>query len=174
MEYPSFKTQRLLLRPTQEDDAEFILELFNSHNWITFIGDRNVNTAEEARVYIRDKMLPPLEEHGFSTYTLIRKSDQNKIGTVGLYDRKGLEGIDLGFALLPQYEKQGYAFEASNKLVGVAFEVLGLHTLKAITTDANLGSQKLLEKLNFTMTGYTELPEKEESFLLYILNRSKK
>jgi RimJ/RimL family protein N-acetyltransferase len=28
------------------------------------------------------------------------------------YDREGVNGIDIGFALPPEFEKQGYAFES--------------------------------------------------------------
>jgi hypothetical protein len=46
-------------------------------------------------------MTPQLKKLGFSSYTVIRKTDNAKVGSSGLYDREGLEGIDLGFAFLP-------------------------------------------------------------------------
>jgi len=98
-----FETDRLLLRPTSTADAEFIMELMNTPKWIEFIGDRNVKTLEGAKAYIANKMMPQLQRLGYSNFTIIRKSDDVKIGTCGLFDREGLEGIDIGFAFLPHY-----------------------------------------------------------------------
>lgn len=169
--YKTFETERLILRPTLEEDAEFILELLNTPKWIKYIGDRNVRTVEDAREYIRIKMLPQLKRLGYSNYTLIRKTDNAKIGTCGLYDREGLDGIDIGFAFLPDYERKGYAFEAANKLKEAAFNVFGIKAISAITENENISSQKLIEKLGLKLTGTTKLPEEDVELLLYKIKR---
>ena len=166
-QYKIFETERLILKPTSEEDAEFIFELLNTPKWIKYIGDRNIRTVENARDYIKTKMLPQLKRLGFSNYTLIRKADNCKIGTCGLYDRDGLEGIDIGFAFFPEYEKKGYAFESANKLKNVAFNKLGLTEINAITVKDNISSQKLLEKLGMKLNGTTKLPNDNEELLLY-------
>ncbi|HSO86523.1 MAG TPA: GNAT family N-acetyltransferase, partial [Draconibacterium sp.] len=66
-----------------------------------------MHTEEDAKQYIKNKIRPQLEKLGFANYTLIRKSDGLKIGSCGLYDREGVEGIDIGFALLPAFEGLG-------------------------------------------------------------------
>ncbi len=163
----TFETERLLLKATNVEDTSFILELMNTPKWIKNIGDRNIRTEEDAKNYINEKMRPQQQRLGFSNYTIIRKSDQAKMGTCGLYDREGLEGIDIGFAFLPAYEKQGFAFEAANKLKDLAFKEFGIKLIKAITSKENLASQKLLEKLGLTLVGTTKLPNDEEELLLY-------
>ena len=152
VQYKSFETERLILKPTVDDDADFILELMNSPKWIVYIGDRNVKTREEARSYIRTKMLPQLQRLGYANYTVIRKSDQVKMGSCGLYDREGLEGIDIGFAFLPGYEKQGYATEAARRVIEYAFNDLQLKGLFAGHNPKNTASRHLLEKLGFQYT----------------------
>ena len=166
-QYKIFETERLILKPTSEEDAEFIFELLNTPKWIKYIGDRNIKTVENARDYIETKMFAQLIRLGYSNYTLIRKTDNCKIGTCGLYDRDGLEGIDIGFALLPEYEMKGYAFESANKLINVAFNEFGLTEIFAITVKDNISSQKLLEKLGFKLNGTTKLPDDNEELLLY-------
>ena len=166
-----FKTDRLILRPTSEEDAAFILELLNTPKWLKYIGDRNVNTVKSAKEYIKNKILPQLIKLGYSNYTIIRKSDNIKIGSCGLYDREGLEGIDLGFAFLPEYEKKGYAFESANKLMNVAFNEFGINEISAITTKDNIASQKLLEKLGLIFIKTTNIPNDEEELLLYKLKK---
>ena len=97
--YSSFETDRLYLRPTTVVDASFIMELLNTPKWIKYIGDRNIKSVADAALYIENKMLPQLEELGYSNYTVIRKSDLQKIGSCGLYNRKGIDGIDIGFGV---------------------------------------------------------------------------
>ncbi len=167
--HKTFETERLQIKPTTAKDATFILELMNTPKWIQYIGDRNVHTLEEAKVYIEVKMLPQLEKLGYSNYTVTRKSDGEKLGTCGLYDREGLKGIDIGFAFLPQFEKKGYAFESVQKLLEVAVDEFNLKDISAITTNENIASQKLLVKIGMIFKKTVRIPNDDEELLLYIL-----
>lgn len=166
-QYKTFETERLYLRPSSVDDAAFMLELLNSPKWIEHIGDRNVHTLENAKEYIETKILPQLVRLGFSNYTIIRKSDGSKIGGCGLYDREGLDGIDLGFALLPQYEKQGYGYESSSAILNAGIVDFGIKEVRAITTKQNVSSQKLLEKLGMIFIKIIRIEGDPEDLMLY-------
>ena len=168
--FKSFETERLLLKPMSTEDAPFLLELLNSPKWIKYVGDRNVHTIEEATNYINTKMIPQLEKLGYSNYTVIRKTDKVKLGSCGLYDREDLEGVDIGFAFLPQYENMGYAFESASKMKEVAFNQFNLKKLSAITTKENIDSQRLLEKLGLKYIKIINFPDDDEDLLLYRLN----
>ncbi len=172
MKYKTFETERLTLSPTTENDCEFILTLMNTAKWHKYIGDRNVKTITDANAYINEKMQPQLDRLGYSNYTIVRKDDGTKVGTCGLYDREGLEGIDIGFAFLPEYEKQGYAYEAANRLKQAAFNEFGIKTINAITVKDNVPSQKLLAKLGLKLTGTTQLPGEDEVLLVYSIAAS--
>lgn len=167
--YQCFETKRLRLQPTSEADASFLLKLLNTPKWIKYIGDRKVHSIEAAQNYIKTKMLPQLERLGYSNYTVIRKSDGAKIGSCGLYDREGLDGLDIGFAFLPQYEKQGYAFESANKIKSVALYEFNITQISGITVKENIASQKLLEKLGLIFIKTIRLPNDPEELLLYQL-----
>ena len=168
--FQTFETERLLLRPTSYEDAPFVLELLNTPEWIQFIGDRNVRSIKDAEDYISTRMMPQLQRLGYGNYTVIRKADGAKLGSCGLYDREGLEGIDIGFAFLKKYSGQGYAFEAANKVKEAAFTVFGITKLVAITTKDNLSSQKLLEKLGLKYSRLVKLPNDNEELMLYQLS----
>ena len=167
--YKHFETERLILQPTTSEDAEFIFELVNTPKWLANIGDRNVRTVEDAEIYIQHRMTAQLEKLGYGNYTLIRKADNIKIGTCGLYDREGLEGIDIGFAMLPAYENSGYGFESAAKLLEVAVNEFHIKHISAITTKENVSSQKLIEKLGLKYIKTVKIPNDEEELLLYSL-----
>lgn len=166
-DYRSFETSRLILRPTSEEDSHFIYQLLNTPKWLANIGGRSVFSEGDAKRYIRAKMLPQLQKFGYSNYTVIRKVDGAKIGVCGLYNRKGIEGTDIGFAFLPEFEKQGYAFESASELKRAAVEEFGIIDLKAITNKNNQESQKLLEKLGLSYSNKVVLPDEVEELLLY-------
>lgn len=94
-----FKTERLLIQPTTELDAAFILELLNTPKWYQFMGDYKVYTHQEALKFIQDGIIAPYKKYGYSDFTVIRKLDGVKLGTCGLYHRKGIEGVDIGLAI---------------------------------------------------------------------------
>lgn len=166
--HKEFESERLLIRPTFEQDAELIYQLMNTPKFIKYVGDRGINSIEDAKKYIQLKMLPQLNTLGYSSYSLITKANGAKIGTCGLFNRDGVDGIDIGFGLLPQFEGLGYAYESANRLIKAAFEEFEIEEIKAITSKENISSQRLLEKLGLEMIGTTKLPHENHEILLYI------
>jgi len=167
--YKTYETERLILSPTGIEDANFIYKLMNTDKWLKFIGDRKIKSVMDAKKYIELKMLPQLERLGYSNYTVSRKEDQCKLGVCGLYDRDGLEGIDIGFAFLPAFEGKGYAYEAANKMKHMAYHEFDLKSLNAITVKENISSQKLLDKLGMELKETKVLENDEEELLVYTL-----
>jgi ribosomal-protein-alanine N-acetyltransferase len=84
-----------------------------------------------------------------------------------LYDREGLEGIDIGFALLPAYENMGFGFESAEKLKDVGIKEFNIKLISAITTKENTSSQKLIEKLGLKFIKTVKIPNDKEELLLY-------
>ena len=164
------ETQRLILRPTSLEDADFILELLNIPKWLKYIGDRNVRSLEDAQQYISTKIRPQFERLGFGNFTIIRKSDGIKMGTCGLYDREGLEGVDIGFGFLAEFEQKGYAYESAMKIKQLAKDTFGLKQINAITSQKNTSSQKLLMKLGLEYKKLVTLPGSDEELMFYQIN----
>jgi len=162
-----FETERLLVKPTTIAEAPFMLQLLNSEGWLKNIGDRKVYTEEDATAYIETKLRPQIERLGYGNFTVFHKQSKLPIGTCGLYDRDGLEGIDIGFAFLPEYFGKGYGYESAQKLFEIATGILVIKPINAITTKENKASQKLLEKLGFMFIKTITLPNDNEELLFY-------
>lgn len=165
--YDLFETDRLILRATDFEDSKLVLELLNTPKWIKFIGDREVHKLQDASKYIEDRMLPQYERLGYGNYCMIRKADKMKMGFCGLYNREGLEGVDVGFAILPEFEGQGYTFEAASFMLDFGFNTLNLSMIQGITDKDNIASQRLLEKLGLESKGTVLLPNDTEETVLY-------
>lgn len=167
MQLKTFETNRLLLRPAIIEDAAFVLELLNTPKWLQFIGDRNVKNLDAAKVYIKNRMLPQYERLGYGNYTVIRKQDAIKIGCCGLYDRDGLDGVDIGFSFLPEYEGQGYGYESAHCIMQAGITQFGLQKIGAITVEENKASQRLIEKLGLVFNKKIRLGDEDEELLYY-------
>ena len=141
--YNSIQTSRLSLDPLTKTDKQFILELLNSEGWIKFIGNRNVNSPEEAEAYIQ-KILDKPDVH----YWIVREKRQNNsVGIITLIKRDYLDHPDIGFAFLPSFAKQGFAFEACKAVLNYLKESFNFKKILATTVPANTNSIRLLTKL---------------------------
>ncbi|SIQ11729.1 Protein N-acetyltransferase, RimJ/RimL family [Chryseobacterium sp. RU37D] len=162
-----YETERLTLRPMSLEDGEFILDLYNRPKFIQFIGDRNLKTVADAENYIKNRFLPQLEKLGFGNYLMITKEGNHKIGGVGIFEREGLDVVDIGFSLLDEFEGKGYAYEAAVKLKSIGMDDFGLKKISAITTKDNLSSQKLIEKLGLKFQKFVTIPGDSEELMYY-------
>ena len=163
----SYETDRLILKPAEVQDADFFLELYNMPSFIQYIGDRNLRTKEDAENYIKSRFIPQIEKLGFGNYVVILKEDHTKIGAVGIFEREGLDVLDIGFSFLEKYERKGYAYESANKLKEVAATDFGVHKISAITTKDNFSSQKLIERLGLKFQKMVTIPEDVVELMYY-------
>lgn len=161
------ETERLALRWLTADDAPFILELLNDPAWLRFIGDRGVRTAEQARKYLLNGPIAMVERLGFGLYLTERKSDGVPMGICGLIKRDGLDDIDIGFAFLPQYCGNGYAFEAASAVMVYGKTTFALRRIVGITSSDNAGSIRLLEKLSLKYERMVQLPKDDNETMLF-------
>lgn len=162
-----YETERLIIRPMSLEDAAFILDLYNRPKFIQFIGDRNIKTIADAENYIKNRFLPQFEKLGYGNYLIQTKEGNHKIGGVGIFEREGLEIVDIGFSLLDEYEGKGYAYEAALKVKSIGMDDFGLKKISAITSKENFSSQKLIEKLGLKFQKYVTLPEEDEELNYY-------
>lgn len=150
------ETVRLKLRELTFGDADFIIQLVNSPGWLRFIGDRNIRTEEEAIAYLESGPLKSYRENGFGLWLVELKSDA-PIGMCGILKRETLDHPDIGFALLPEFYGQGYAYEAAAATLAYAKDELNLSKIAAITVPGNVRSIKLLEKIGMKCNRQIEL-----------------
>lgn len=162
------ETTRLLLSKITLKDAKFFLELVNSPHWLKYIGDRKVKTIKDAKTYLQNGTLKSYTDFGFGFYKLQIKEEVKKpIGVCGLIKREQLEDVEIGFALLPEYEGKGFGFEASVAVLKLAEEKYKMKNITAITLATNTSSINLLEKLGLTYEKKVKPFDDGEELLLF-------
>ena len=164
------ETRRLILRQLSSEDAEFILQLLNEPSWIRFIGNKGVRTLEDARSYILNGPVDMYSRLGFGLYLVEEKEEGLAIGICGLIKRDTLEDVDIGFAFLPAFWGNGYAYESASAVMKYGRTNFGLNRLAAITSGDNYVSVRLLEKLGFNFEKMLKLSEAGDEVRLFTID----
>jgi RimJ/RimL family protein N-acetyltransferase len=159
----SYKTSRLLLNELSISDAEFILELVNTPEWIKFIGDRNINSIKEAGEYIQKIIGNPA-----INYWVVKMTGQTPMGIITFIKRDYLDYHDIGFAFLSEYTGQGYAYEATMAVLSDVIKEPAHSRILATTVKENVNSIKLLEKLGFRYEG--QIQNGNEMLFIYTIS----
>jgi RimJ/RimL family protein N-acetyltransferase len=161
------ESERLFLRGMDVADAPFILALLNEPSFLRFIGDKKVRTVQDAEQYILNGPIASYERHGFGLCLVELKESHTPIGMCGLLKRAELPDPDIGFAFLPDFWNQGFAFEAAAAVMKDARERLKLPRILAITNQDNEPSIKLLQKLGLQIERLIKMStDSTELFLL--------
>jgi RimJ/RimL family protein N-acetyltransferase len=167
-------TPRLSLDWLTLDDLDFIVKLVNDPQWLAYIGDKAVRTRSDARAYLSTGPLAMYERFGYGLYRVSLRAEHSHedepIGLCGLVRRDGLDAPDLGFAFLPAGRGRGYALEAAQAVVELAFGTLGMPRILAIALAHNQPSCRLLERLGMTVQGAVRVPADGPDKLLYGLD----
>ena len=149
----SLSTDRLNLEKLTPSDYDFIKSLVNSKGWIDNIGDRNIHSKNDALEFI-NKIL---ETEDFFYWVVRIKDTNTPIGIISFLKRSYLENFDIGFAFLPYFTNNGYAFEAANAVLSMVSNLPEFNIVLATTLHSNKSSIKLLTKLGFAFEKEIEI-----------------
>ncbi|MEO5682959.1 MAG: GNAT family N-acetyltransferase [Chitinophagaceae bacterium] len=161
------QTKRLDIAQLTIEHAPFILELTNSPDWLQYIGDRGIKTITDAQNYIINGPMASYAMYGHGLYLMTLTDTTVPIGICGIIKRDTLEDKDIGFALLPQYTGNGYAFEAAAAILIRTKEILHIPRIVAITLPINAPSIKLLTRLGMVFEKMVSFPPKDEALMLF-------
>ena len=163
-------TPRLTLRRMSHDDAPFICRLLNQPSFLHYIGDRGVRTIEDARRYIETGPIAMYARVGFGLFLVELKATGAPIGICGLLKRDTLDDVDVGFAFLPEYWRQGFAYESAAATLEYGRTTHALSRIVAITSLDNPPSIALLEKLGFRFERTIRMTDRGEDVRLFGLS----
>jgi len=162
------QTARLLLRQWTEAD----LAPFAALNADPRVGEHLTGpmTAAESNALIEDRIVPHWQRWGFGLYAVQALDDDRLLGFVGLSHHRAFpDDVEIGWRLARDVWGKGYATEAAHACVELAFGVLGLDHLIAVTTEANVRSWRVMEKVG--MRRWREdVPFEDWKLLIYRLD----
>lgn len=146
--FPSFETERLVLRLLAPEDSAALFELF-SDVAITRFMDIEPLTSEAEAVNI-------INFHFRDTgcrWGLFERTTMELIGTCGYHcwEAGEFSKAEIGYDLAPKYWGMGIMQEALQPILAFGFAEMGLSMIEAEVVKENLQSIRLLRKLGFQL-----------------------
>ena len=149
----NLETERLILRPWEEADAEECYRYAKDPRVGPIAGWPVHTGVENSRQIIRDVLTAP------ETYAIVLRETGLPIGSIGLHRNDLAEKDDeaeLGYWLGVPYWGRGLVPEAARELLRHAFEDLKLERIWCGYYDGNGKSKRVQEKLGFRYQWTTE------------------
>ena len=148
------ETQRLILRPFRETDAEDVFEYLNEPA-VNCFACMKLHTLEDARAEMRKRAGEP--EYCFA----IELRETGKvIGEIDAHPEcvapdgaSPLDTFSPCWMLNRDYHGKGYAYEAAHAFFDYLFREKGARRIYAYTEDYNVSSQKLCQRLGMRREG---------------------
>lgn len=155
-------SDRLLLRPWQDYDADFLLDLESRWEVTRFLGARptTMRTRADALASIARRRAVDHPVHGI--WAVTTAADGQPVGNLLLKPipvsadepRAEPADIEIGWHLHPAAWGHGYATEAAQAVLDDAFR-RGLRKVLAVTDPGNHASQAVCRRLGMTHLGRT-------------------
>ncbi len=146
------ETQRLILRTQAEGDVALFAKYMNTPAVRKYI--RGVQELHEIEAGFA-KMAASMAQNGFAFMVVQHKESGDVIGNCGfktIDDRipSMKDEMEIGWSLREDYWRQGYAYEAAYACLDHAFNRLGAPRVLALTSERNIASWKMMEKLGMS------------------------
>lgn len=144
------ETERLVLRCPELTDLEpiheSVLESVESlRPWMPWVADEPSTLAQRADVIRR--LRTGFDRQEDLTYMLYDRASGGHLGGAGLHPRVGPGGIELGYWIRESAQGQGLAGEATQALLRVAFQFVGVDRVEIRIEPSNRASRRVVEKL---------------------------
>ena len=155
-------SDRLLLRPWRDDDADFLLDLQSRWDVVRYLGGgpTRMSTRDQALASIARRRAVDHPVHGIWAVTVA--ADERLVGNLLLKPIPLSSGappdepseVEIGWQLHPDAWGHGYATEAATAVLDDAFS-RGLARVLAVVHPDNRASQAVCRRLGMTHLGRT-------------------
>jgi RimJ/RimL family protein N-acetyltransferase len=154
-DYP-IETERLLLRPFSEDDYEALLAMHSRPDVARYLYWEPRGPAEARRALEERLEMAEVQKEGDGlNLAVVRRDSGAMIGEVNLvWQSEEHRQGELGFLIHPDHGGQGFATEATEVMLGLGFEGLGLHRIFGSAEARNAPSARLMERLGMRLEAH--------------------
>lgn len=164
-----YETKRLVLRPFGEEDIERFAGLMADPEATAFIGGpKSLTAAADSVRYMRDAFAA----RGWGTLAVVQRYDRGCIGYCGVRPLFNTPYVELAFALERKSWSLGYATEASEGSLDLAFRHLAVDSVFATVYPDNRASIRVLTKLGMSLHSSIFGAWPRNTALLYRIDRA--
>ncbi len=141
----------MTLRPLELKDSEAIFQLRSNPEVMKYMDTETCLNSQDAEIFINRQIESNNNEQGANWGIYLDNSDK-AIGYAGFWriNKAHFRG-EIGYALDPEYWRNGLMKEVLECVARFGFQNLGLHSIEANINPDNKASAKLLLKLGFKL-----------------------
>lgn len=150
--FPCLETDRFQLIQINSTHVNNIFDLYSDKKVTKYFDLLAFETLKESEETIHFYEHRYLNNEGIR-WGIAFKESSEIIGTLGFNRIITDHKAKLGYDLQSKYWGKGYMKEALDAIISYAFEELNIHRIEAEVMQGNIGSERLLSKLNFTKEG---------------------
>lgn len=151
-ELPKVETDRLVLRQRTIDDVPDMFAYVSLENVAYPAGLPPIATLEDEYDYFENRYYQNLEKANLpSGYGITVKGSDRVIGSCDFNHHHEDDVFEIGYMLHPDFWGRGYMTEAVSALIEIGFTLLNLHKVEIRCYGSNKQSQRVAEKLGFTL-----------------------
>lgn len=145
------RTSRLRLRPWRPSDRDPFAELNADPRVMRYFPARLSRDQSDA---LADRIETHLNEHGWGLWAVEIPSIAPFAGFIGLarpgFDAHFTPCVEIGWRLSAEFWGHGYATEGALEVLAFGFRELALNEIVSFTTEANLPSRRVMERIGMT------------------------
>lgn len=148
------ETERLTLRRFKYTDDDDMLRYWIADEKIQSMYAEPVYTTKEAVKELLDKYIGSYEKSDYYRWAIIEKNSEKCIGQTAFFlvDSKN-HFAEIEYCIGSEFQRRGYATEATKAIIGYGFEKINLHKIQICTKTINEPSKRVIEKCGFTYEG---------------------
>lgn len=173
--FPTLETERLNLRQLSFADVQAIYELRSDHEIAKLTGREPATNIHDAKAYIQ-KIENLFNENACVFWAISYKGQSALIGALCFWNFDiNKKSIEIGYELLPEFQKKGIMAESLEAIINFGFENIGADIITAFPSALNPSSVSILEKLNFKLVydTFQHNHDNVEGMLTYVLYNPK-
>lgn len=148
----TIKTERLILRVTEESDLKPLWEILCDSNVNKYYLTSKLNHDWEKELPWQMKKLAHAKDNNVFQWSIIKKDTNECIGQISVQEKDETfpkDIRDIGWFINPKFQRNGYASETAVAIFDYMFNEVGILAIKTGAAIINEPSWKLMEKLGF-------------------------
>ena len=161
------KTPRCIIRELSLDDLDALFELYGDEEITKYT--EGLYPYEEEKEFQRAYIHNMYRFYGYGMWLVFSRETGELIGRAGLEHREynGETELELGYVIGTRFQRQGYAMEVCQRILGIAKEITDFPRINCLIEEENKASIGLAEKLGFVWEETMDLQGKTMKRYIY-------
>ena len=151
---PELETERLRLRKINENDYKIAYELWCNDPEQVIYTVHGIHKNEEVTKKVYDKWIEDYNDEKTMRWIIELKENNLPIGMIDINNTwSKFSSVEAGYTIAKKYWNQGYATEATKRVIKFLFDECELETFYSEFMEDNIGSGTVMKKCGMIQDG---------------------